>query len=308
MRRCFAVGALLLFLGAASYAQKTVKKEAGSEPPPILLPSEELVNAYMHRMFGFDPNISWKIVSITESKVPGMALVVLRLGEGEGRTAQLFVSTDGKHAIDGKLVPFGRDPFKEDREILARRAKGPFEGDAKAPVTIVEFSDLECPHCKAAQPRLDRLIAEEPRARLVFQEFPLESLHPWAFTAATFAECIAQQKPKVFWTFIRSVYDNQLEITPQGANDKLKDLVGTAGANGAEIATCAGSEGTKAAVRASMQLGLEVGVEGTPTVFINGRKIQNLSQLPFETLKRLVEFEASETQKAAPPHPSSTPK
>ncbi len=302
MRRFYSVALLLLLLPAAALAQKSGKKEPSPRvPPPVLLPTEETVNAYMHRMFGYDPGVKWKILSIGESEVPEMALVMLRVGEGEGRLTQLYVSQDGHHAIVGEALPFGADPFADDRARLARDAKGPSIGDAKAPVTIVEFSDLECPHCKAAQPVIDRLVADEPGVRLVFQHFPLENLHPWAFKAATFAQCVAQRKPRTFWIFIRSVFDGQLDITEANAGDKLKELVKAAGLDGDTIAGCAGSDATKADVWASTELGKQLGVTGTPTVFINGRKIQSLGQLPYETLKKLVEFEVAESRKNTTP-------
>lgn len=301
MRRSLYAVFTLLAMAVSVLAQKDSPRSAAS-PPPILLPSRETVDAYMHHMLGYDPNVKWSIISIGESEVPGMALVVMRVGEGEGRITQLFVSIDGKHAIMGEALPFGADPFADHRERLKRDAKGPSIGDPNAPVTIVEFSDLQCPHCKAAQPTIDRVLADVPSARLVFEHFPMERLHPWAFKAATYAQCVSERRPRAFWTFIRSVYDNQLDITEANLDAKLKDFATASGLKGEEIAQCATTEPPKAQVRAAMELGKAMGVTGTPMLFINGRKIAGLGQLPYETFKRLVEFEAEEAQK-----PSVTP-
>ena len=298
MRRTLVGFALLLTFCAIASAQKGATKSTPT-PAPVLLPTKEIIDEYMHHMIGYDPNSKWQIVSISESEVPGMALVVMRVGEGEGRLTQLYVSADGRHAILGEAVPFGPDPFKETRELLAQRAKGPSLGSAEAPVTIVEFSDLQCPHCKAAQPIIDRLLADVPNSRLVFEEFPLEALHPWAFKAAAYAECVAVRKPRAFWTFTRMVYDGQLDITAENATDRLKEFATSAGVNADEAATCSESEATKDKIRNSLELGKQVGVTGTPMLFINGRKVSAVTQIPYETLKRLVEFEASEAQKSA---------
>jgi len=300
MQRSIAVILVLLSLCAAMFAQKTPKTSSAG-PDPVLLPTQDLINDYMHQMVGYDPSVKWSVISITESMVPGMAQVLMRVGEGEGRLTQLYVSADGRHAILGEDVPFGRDPFKDIRELLAKRAKGPAIGEATAPVTIVEFSDLQCPHCKAAQPTIDRLLADVPKARLVYEEFPIEALHPWAFKASAFAECVAERKPRAFWTFTRSVYDNQLDITEQNATDKLKGLATAAGVNADEVETCSVTEGIKAKIRSAMELGKELGVTGTPALFINGRKVGALAQVPYEVLKRLVEFEASEAEKRIAP-------
>jgi protein-disulfide isomerase len=306
MQRLLCAVLLSLLLAPAASAQKGSKK-ASPAPPPVLLPSKDTVDAYMHHMLGYDPNVKWTILSIAESEVPGMALVVLRVGEGEGRMTQLYVSTDEKHAIMGEALPFGADPFADNRERLKRDAHGPAIGDSNAPVTIVEFSDLQCPHCKVAQPTIDRLLAEVPAARLVYEHFPLEALHPWAFKAATYSQCVAGRKPRAFWTFLRSVYDNQLDITEANADAKLKEYANASGLKGDEVAACALTAAPKAEVRAAMELGKAMGVTGTPMLFVNGRKIAGLGQLPYEMLKRLVEFEISEAQKA-PPATESEPK
>ncbi len=307
MQRLLCAVLLSLLLAVPVAAQKGSKK-APATPPPMLLPSKETVESYLHHMLGYDPNVKWSILSITESEVPGMALVVMRVGEGEGRMTQLYVSSDQKHAIMGEALPFGADPFADLRERLNREAHGPWIGETNAPVTIVEFSDLQCPHCKAAQPTIDRLLSEMPTVRLVWEHFPLEALHPWAFKAATYAQCVSDRKPRAFWTFIRSVYDNQLDITEANVDAKLKDFANASGLKGDEVAACALTAAPKAEVRTAMELGKEMGVTGTPMLFVNGRKIAGVTQLPYEIFKRLVEFEVSEEQKiTAPTGPEAKP-
>ncbi len=305
MQRLLCAVLLSWLLAAPAVAQKGSKKAVPTTtPPPMLLPSKETVDSYMHHMLGYDPNVKWSIVSIAESEVPGMALVVMRVGEGEGRLTQLYVAADQKHAIMGEALPFGADPFAEAREKLKREAHGPSIGEASAPVTIVEFSDLECPHCKAAQPTIDRLLSDLPTVRLIFEHYPLEALHPWAFKSATYAQCVADRKPRAFWTFIRSVYDNQLDITAANVDAKLKEFASASGLNGEEIAACAQTAAPQAEVHAALALGKEMGVSGTPMLFVNGRKIAGVTGLPYEMLKRLVEFEVSEAQKRPAAAPS----
>ena len=161
---------------------------------------------------------------------------------------------------------------------------------------IVEFGDLQCPACKAAQPAIEALIAAEPNARFVFQNFPLE-MHNWAAKGADYADCVAQASNDAFWKFIAKTYDGQADITAENADEKLTALADTSGVKGADIATCAKSPATKARVDTSIALGKSVNVTGTPTLFINGRSVGNISQIPAETLKALVDFAA----KPAPP-------
>ncbi len=284
MRRAGQAVVAAIVLAAAAWAQS-----AKAEPP--LLPSEQVVNAYMQRMFGYDPQVKWSIVAIEPAEVPGMAKVMLRLGEGEGRLTQLFVSGDGKHAVVGEYLPFGADPFADVRRTLERRADGPSRGPKTAPVTLVEFADLQCPACRSAQPTVERLLTESPNARFIFQHFPLEAIHKWAFRAATYSQCVWELKPEAVWDFNSKVYARQNEITEQTVDEQLKALVGQVGLSPDGVRNCANGLATIDKVRASFELGRELGVTSTPTLFVNGRKIP-LGGVPYERVKAIVDFEA----------------
>jgi protein-disulfide isomerase len=212
----------------------------------------------------------------------------------QGRQQSVFyVSPDGKHAILGEVIPFGAHPYEPVRKELALRAKGPARGPANAPVTIVEFSDLQCPHCKTAQPIIEKLLTEEPNTRLVFQNFPLPA-HDWALKGAAYADCIGRTNPEAFYKFIAGVYDAQADILSTSADEKFTAIADQAGMKGAEIAACAAKDETIGRVQASVSLGQSMDVNATPTLFINGRKISDLGQLPYDILKKLVEFAAKE--------------
>jgi protein-disulfide isomerase len=155
----------------------------------------------------------------------------------------------------------------------------------------VEFGDLQCPACKAAQPAIETLIAAEPGVRFVFQNFPLE-MHNWAEKGAAYADCVGRASNDAFWKFIAKTYETQADITAANADEKLTALADGAGVKGADIAACAVAPDTKAHIDASLALGKAVEVSGTPTLFINGRRIGSLSQIPAETLKALVDFAA----------------
>jgi protein-disulfide isomerase len=160
-------------------------------------------------------------------------------------------------------------------------------------VTIVEFSDLQCPHCKDAQPVIDKLLTEEPNARFVFQNYPLPS-HNWAAKAADYADCVGRSSKDAFWKFVQGTFDAQSNITESNADEKLTAIADAAGVKGSDMATCAAKPDTKTHVEQSVALGQSVGVTGTPTVFVNGRRIGNVVGLPPEVLKGLVEFAAKQ--------------
>jgi len=168
---------------------------------------------------------------------------------------------------------------------------GVSRGPASAPVTIVEFSDLQCPHCKQAQPTIDKLLGDEQNARFVFQQFPLPS-HNWAAKAAAYADCIGRSNNDAFWKFVSGTYTAQSDITEANADQKLTAVADASGVKGSDIAACAAKPDTKSRIDASVNLGKKVEVTGTPTLFINGRRIANVNGIPYDVLKSMVEFEA----------------
>ena len=127
--------------------------------------------------------------------------------------------------------------------------------------------------------------------RLVFQNFPLAlPAHDWAAKGAAYADCVGQASNDAFWKFIHDVYEAQSTITAANADEKLTALADQDGTKSADIATCAAQPETTARVEQSVALGKAVKIRGTPTLFVNGRKIENVAGIPYDLLKKLVEF------------------
>jgi len=255
----------------------------------MLLPSQQQVDAALRRTLGYDQGLSWNILDIKPSEIPGVADVVVSMNKQN--PIHFYVSPDSQKAIVGTMMPFGANPYEDNREKL-KAADGPAKGSAKPAIDIVDFSDLECPHCKAAQPVLEKLVGDFPQVRLVFQQFPLPpSFHPWAMKAAEYADCAAKEDKEAFWKYVDTIFENQGSIALATADDKLKEYATTAGLDAAKIAACAADPTTEARVQKSLNLGNSLQVNSTPTVFINGREINAIANVPYEQLKGLVQFE-----------------
>jgi protein-disulfide isomerase len=256
------------------------------------LPTEDTVNSFLFQMFGYDPTITWKVGAIRPSEVPGLAEVMVVITNAQGSNqSPLLISADGKHAVTGEVLPFGAKPFEEARAKLEKGVNGPAKGSAKSALTIVEFSDMQCPHCQKASPVIDQLLALEPEAHFVFQNFPLP-MHNWAEKAAGYVDCVGRASNDVVWKFIQKTFDEQANITEANVDEKLKAIATASGANGDEIAACTAKPDTKARVEASIALGKSVGVSGTPTLFINGRNVPGGA--PVDLLKKIADFQASQ--------------
>jgi protein-disulfide isomerase len=290
----------ILLLSGIALAQTTPTLQTRPAKPAAaansevktVLPTEDTVNSFLFQMFGYDPTITWKVVDIRPSEIPGLAEISIVLTNSQGSNPnRLLVSSDGKHAITGDILPFGAKPFDDARAKLEKGVNGPAKGPAKAAVTIVEFSDMQCPHCQKASPGIEQLLAQEPDAHFIFQNFPLPS-HNWAEKAARYVDCVGRASNDAVWKFIQKTFDDQSNITEANADEKLKAIATASGANGDEIAACAAKPETKERIAASLALGKSVGVNGTPTLFINGRNVP--ATAPPDVLKKIVDFEASQ--------------
>jgi protein-disulfide isomerase len=274
-----------------SSSAKPVEKSTAAESSN--LPSEATVDSFLRQQFGYEADLTWKISSIKPSTVAGLAEVTVVLANQQGQQlTRFFVAPDGKQALVGEIIPFGPRPFDPAKHLLEKGINGPERGPKDAPVTIVEFGDLQCPACKAAQPTIEAMAAL-PNVRFVFQNFPLE-MHNWAAKGAVYADCVGRASNDAFWKFIAKTYETQSDITAENADEKLTAIADGVGVKGADIAVCAAKPETKTRIDASLALGKSVDVSGTPTLFINGRKIGSLDPHLSDVYKSLVEFAAKE--------------
>ena len=280
------ISALLLasLLCAIASAQTAKPATAG-------LPTEATADAFLKQMFGWDQNLTWKIVEIKPAEAPGFADVTAVFNTPQGQQLfRIFVTPDQKYAFYGEMIPFGSDPFGGARELL-KGVNGPSHGPVDGGITIVEFGDLECPACKAAQEPLSKLMSEEPRARLIYQNFPLQSVHKWALLGAKYLTCTGQQSNDTAFKFISTVYTHQGEISPETADAALKGYAKEAGANPDTLSACIAKPETEAKIRESIKLGEKLGVTSTPTFFINVRKIVGLGgNTRYEDVKAMVDY------------------
>jgi protein-disulfide isomerase len=119
-------------------------------------------------------------------------------------------------------------------------------------------------------------------------------MHNWAAKGAAYADCVGRASNEAFWKFLSKTYETQSDITAATADEKLTAIAKDSGVNGAEISACAAKPETKAHVETSIELGKSVEVTGTPTLFINGRKIGSFDAKMMDVYKSLIEFAAKE--------------
>jgi protein-disulfide isomerase len=260
-------------------------------------PTKDVVNAFMQANLGFDANSMWQVQAIQKTQIPGISKVIVFIGDKTGKQQPyrfaFFTTPDQKHIIVGeRIVPFGDRPFAENRSTLQQRADGPYRGSATKDLELVEFADFQCPHCKSAQANIEKLVADFPKARIVFQNDPLFTIHPESMTAAEYGTCVAKMSGSTaFFQFASAVFDGQDGLaTPDGATLTLNSASTKAGLDPAKVSACAALPETKAAVEASIKLSKDLDISAVPTLVVNGREVP--ANAPYETLKQIIEYQS----------------
>jgi protein-disulfide isomerase len=235
---------------------------------------------YLRHVELFRGDVTFKIDDPKPSKyLPGYSEVLVHLIFNSAEKDELFyVSSDGQTILRGDVFNLGKSPFQSNLDKLTL-ADQPSFGPADAPVTIVEFGDFECPDCKMEAPvlRQDMTEAFGGKVRVYFKNFPLESVHPWARAAAITGRCVYQQGQPAFWKFYDWIYDNQDQITGDSLNQKVQAWAGENGVDAGKLGQCVDTKATEPEVNRSIAEGHLLGIGGTPTLFINGRKIGGLT-------------------------------
>ncbi len=259
-------------------------------------PTREVVNAFVQTSWGYDDSRVWEVWSIKNTPAEGVSRVTVLVGDKSGKqkpaVVEFYVLPDGKHILaQNDILPFGEHPYAEFRALAQKRADGPYRGSAMKDLEIVEFADFQCPHCKDAQPNMDKLAADFPKAHFVFQNFPLP-MHPAAAIAAAYGICVTKQGgSNAFFTYAAAVFDGQDGLaSADGATLTLNSAVTKAGLDPVAIAACAKTPASVAAVEAMGKLAQDLKISQTPTLLINGRSV--LATAPYDTIKQVILFQA----------------
>ena len=162
--------------------------------PARTLPSEATVNEFLKHMFGWNQNLAWHVVSIKPSEAPTISEVTVVFNTPEGQRRQrIYVTPDESYAFSGDLVPFGADPFAEARAEL-KNVTG-LNAVPRMPQSPSSNSAIWNVRPARRRRRTSiKLMSEEPKAKLIFQNFPLEQIHKWAMPAAKYLDCLGREQ------------------------------------------------------------------------------------------------------------------
>jgi protein-disulfide isomerase len=271
IRRSFAI-LLVICLGCV----------AQSTPPEVAKKIERQVRSY----YSVPADVSVSVGAITPSNDwSGYDAVVVTLdsgSDGKKQDLRFLISRDRNTMLRMIKFDLTKDAFADVMSKIDVAGR-PSRGAKSAKVVVVNYDDFECPFCSRMHQTLFPEIMKEygDRVEVIYKDYPLEEIHPWAIHAAVDANCLAEQNNEAFWDFADYIHANKREVdtekTPGSrleAVDKIAVLQGQKhNLDAAKLQSCVKAQ-KEDAVRSSMKEADGLGVNSTPTMFINGQKIE----------------------------------
>jgi protein-disulfide isomerase len=246
----------------------------------------------------------------TKSEIPGFDEIAVTFSHGEtaSKPVIFLLSNDNKTIAQFNKFDISKDP-KELVSAENRPARG---GPANAPVLIVGFDDLECPYCAKMHAQLFPAILDryKDQVRVVYRDFPLSEIHPWAMRAAVNVNCLAAQSTAGYWKLVDYIHAHADEMGGQDkslatANATLDSLTIEEGKRQnvdiAKLKACIEKQ-DDTAIKASVKTGDALGVHATPALFINGEKVEGA--LPIEYVYQVIDKALRAAGQTPPPAPA----
>lgn len=288
----FLLAALLFAVAAA--IPVTVRAQPKVDEPLLLF--------HLRETFGIPSGVDMKLGDWQKSEINGLWRVKLTLSRGDqSQERDVLVSDDGKYYLVADIEDLSKLPDAQNLKLLDI-AGAPSKGPKDAKITIVEFTDFECPYCKRAHESLEDNLFKTfgDKVRLVYKAYPLTGIHPWSQEASLAGACVAKLEPKRFWSFADAMFQDQEDIDADvlsadhrsADQDKVKAKLVSIAAESAKVnkekfLSCIDDKATLDAVEKDQAEGDALGVNSTPTLFVNGHRLTGYSG--FDNLKDLID-------------------
>jgi protein-disulfide isomerase len=293
------MSAVLLILGSAGATLRAQQSTTPKPNPPASKPAapltgqpnsaiEQKIEAYLRNTYAWGPDFKLKFEPLKETPVPNLYEVKVQVSaNGQGDTATFYVTKDGRFLIRAELEDISTDPaIKIRKEIITTGY--PTKGPADAKILLVEYADYECPSCRQLDTILRAMLPTQPQVRLIYKDFPLTQIHPWAMTAAEAGRCAYHQDATKFWAFHDLLFDNQSIISPENAYQKMQDYATQSGLDANALKVCMAAPETQSEVNKSIAEGESLHITNTPTIFVNGRRLIGPDA---STLQQFIQYE-----------------
>jgi len=276
VRRAFLV-LLVICLGCSAQSPSSPTTAA-----PVPSDVAHVVERHVRAQYSLPPDVKVIVGSLRSSEFPNYdALTVTFANPDQKKDFEFLLSRDHKTLLRMTKLDLTKDPYAETMKKIDVSER-PTRGNKDAKVTIVNYDDFECPFCARMHATLFPGLFKEygDRVLFIYKDYPLEEIHPWAVHAAVDANCLSVQNNDAYWDYADYLHGNQHAISEEkghdGQNAEL-DKLATLQAQKhnldvPKLQACVKAQDEKA-VRASMKEGEALGVDATPTMFVNGQKL-----------------------------------
>ena len=281
---------LAVLAGCAPKQGPAPEAPAPAETASATLPNQDKLAQFFRAKVNLPPNVPMQVGNIKDSAAfGGLKEGTIDVGEGPQKRTIPFVATaDGRWVMFGTPQDITVDPKKE---VLAKiKLEGqPFRGPADAKVTIVEYSDFQCPYCKRGYDTVEQQVLKEygDKVKFYYKHYPLP-FHPWAEPAAVAVECAKEQSADAYWAAYHGFFERQNDVKdPSAVKSVAKDILAKSKIDLKAWSDCFDGQKSLPAVKAQAEEGASIGVNGTPAFFINGQSLEGAQ--PFEAFKGLID-------------------
>ena len=257
------------------------------------------------------PDYSVSIGARSSSQLPGYESLPITISkDGHNSTINFLIATDNSKLA--RLETMSMDDYPALHIDVANR---PVRGNVAAPVTVVNFDDLECPYCARMHQTLFPATMEryKDKVRFIYKDDPLTEIHPWAMHASINANCIAAQNDKVYWQYVDYLHTHGDEInSPErdlvksnAALDRIaRDFAAVGQLDTPKLNACLAKK-DETTIRASMDEASKLAIEGTPALFVNGERIDGA--LPQDQVWMVIDRALRAAGVEPPPAPAPAP-
>lgn len=210
-----------------------------------------------------------KIGTPTASEFPGFLEIPVTM---KRQKQTVYMTEDEKKYIWGAVFETEVDYDKQRMDVINTK-KGRYKGSKRAPVKLIEFSDLQCGYCRKAHLAFEEELYKtykKKEVQWVYKHFPLRN-HKWAEDGAVAAECAGDQDKDAFWEMMHRLFDNARSIKVDTLDETVKTYVKEMKLNEKKFEACLEDEEVRGRIKNDRKEGIKAGVRSTPTFFINGR-------------------------------------
>ena len=258
---------------------------------------KDRLGEHLKKALNEDERIVIKVGEPKESDLGDLLEVPITRGSGaQAQEQTVYITKDETKYFCGVVFDLTVDPDQERADKI-NVSDSYSKGKRSAPVTLVEFSDLQCGYCRKAHLALEKELYKEyskKEVRLVFKHFPLGG-HKWAEPAAVAAQCAGEQGEDKFWGMIDLVFENSSSINPANGRKKTLFYGRELGLNTVRLKKCMDGKEALGKVNKDKSEGLSVGVRSTPTFFVNGRMLRGFRD--FKPFKPLIDRKLKDAKK-----------